>query len=99
MSLAWHSDLRCAFTTSRELLMSPLTQRNTERTTARRQTSTERRRTWIYGVVSALLLWSHTVAGAQSYDPAVQSPLNLLTSPPDPVAYFDARQRARALLG
>ncbi|HEX2210245.1 MAG TPA: hypothetical protein VHG93_21390 [Longimicrobium sp.] len=79
--------------------MSPLTQRNTERTTAQRQTSTGRRSTWIYGVVSALLLWSHTGAGAQSYDPAVQSPLNLLTAPPDPVAYFDARQRARALLG
>ncbi len=79
--------------------MSPLTQRNTERTTAQRRTSTPRRRTWIYGVVSALLLWSHTMAGAQSYDPAVQSPLNLLTAPPDPVAYFDARQKARALVG
>lgn len=81
--------------------MSPLTQRDTERTTAQRQTSTGRRRTWIYGVVPALLLWSHTVAGAQSYDPAVQvqSPLNLLTAPADPVAYFDARQRVRALAG
>lgn len=79
--------------------MSPLTQRKTECTTPRRQTSIGRRRTWIYGVVSALVLWSHTVAGAQSYDPAVQSsPLNLLTAPPDPVAYFEERERARALL-
>ena len=79
--------------------MSPLAQSNTERTTAQRQTSTGRRRTWIYGMVSALLLGSHTGAGAQGYDPAVQSPLNLLTAPTDPVAYFDARKQARALLG
>lgn len=78
--------------------MSPLAQRNTERTTAHRPTPTGRRRSSILGVVPALLL-SHTATEAQRYDPAVQSPLNLLTAPADAVAYFDARQRVRALLG
>jgi tetratricopeptide (TPR) repeat protein len=58
-----------------------------------------RHRTRIYIAASALLLSAHAVAGAQSYDPATQSPLSLLTAPRDPLAYFDARKRASALLG
>ena len=48
-------------------------------------------------VVSALLLSAHSAA-AQDYDPGKESPLSLLAVPKDPVAYYDARARAQALI-
>lgn len=35
---------------------------------------------------------------SQSYDPSRQSPMSLLVAPPDPIAYFEAKERVRSLL-
>jgi tetratricopeptide (TPR) repeat protein len=48
--------------------------------------------------VSVLLLTAHPAADAQSYDPKTQSPMRLVAAPGDPVAYYEARAEARALL-
>jgi tetratricopeptide (TPR) repeat protein len=57
-----------------------------------------RSKTGIHAAASALLFSTHSPARAQSYDPATESPLILVTAPADPIAYYDARAKARALL-
>ncbi|NUP57610.1 MAG: hypothetical protein HOQ19_17400, partial [Gemmatimonadaceae bacterium] len=38
-----------------------------------------------------------TPLGAQSFDPAKDSPLTLLTAPPDPIAYLERRNQGFSL--
>lgn len=51
-----------------------------------------------YAAVSALLLSAHSLASAQGYDPTSQSPMSLVAAPEDPLAYYGARAKARALM-
>lgn len=55
-------------------------------------------KTKMHAAAAALLLSTNADVIAQSYDPATQSPMSLLSSPSDPLAYFDARARVRSLL-
>jgi|GEM_PF-1679562 len=49
-------------------------------------------------IAASVLLSTHSPAAPQSHDPVANSPLMLLTTPPDPIAYRDRRARVQVLL-
>ena len=52
----------------------------------------------LYAAISAFCLATPAMSGAQAYDPTTHSPLRLAEGPKDPLAYRDARLKARALV-